>query len=118
MAPNDRKRTLLLSSLVFVFFFMLGVECRAEDVRKTYYSNGFIKTEAHYEHGKLNGIFKQFFQNGKVQLQYAYKDDVLNGKSIEYYPNGKLKEEMIYEKGEIKHLRLYDEKGKLILSKF
>ena len=118
MACKETRKTLLLSCLVFVYLFMLTFECRAEDVRMTYYSNGFKKTEARYDHGKLNGFFKQFYENGKVQLMRKYKDDVLDGRSIEYYPNGKIKEDMFYEEGKVKHIRLYDEKGKPILSKY
>ncbi len=88
------------------------------EIKRTYYPDGRRKTEAQYEHGKLNGIFRQFYENGKLQLQREYKDDVLDGKSIEYYPNGKIKEEIAYRQGKILHIKLYDKNGKLILSRY
>jgi len=118
MQQKNTLSALTFSCLVFVCLFMFGFTAPAEDVRMTYFPNGYIKTTTQYEHGKKNGVFKQFFENGKTQLLRTYKDDVLDGKSREYYPTGKLKEELVYEQGNVIHLRLYDEQGKLILSKY
>jgi hypothetical protein len=38
-----------------------------EEIKATYYPDGMMKTEAQYEHGKLNGFFKQYYENGKLQ---------------------------------------------------
>jgi antitoxin component YwqK of YwqJK toxin-antitoxin module len=118
MQQQNTIRALTFLCLTFMCLFMFGFTAPKEEVRMTYFPNGYIKTSTQYEHGKKNGVFKQFFENGKLQLLRTYKDDVLDGKSIEYYPNGKLKEEVAYQQGKALHLRLYDEQGKLILSKY
>lgn len=118
MQQKNTIRVLIFSCLTGMCLFMFGFTAPVGDVRMTYFPNGFIKTATQYEHGKKNGLFKQFFENGKLQLLRTYKDDVLDGKSLEYYPNGKLKEELVYEQGKVIHLRLYNEQGKLMLSKY
>ena len=118
MLQKNTIRALTFSFLAFMCLFMFGFTAPAQDVRMTYFANGYIMTTTQYEHGKKNGVFKQFFENGKIQLLRTYKDDVLDGKSREYYPNGKLKEELVYEQGKVIHLRIYNEQGKLILSKY
>lgn len=118
MQQQNNIRALPFTFLAFMCLFMFGFNAPAEDVRMTYFPSGYVKTTTQYEHGKKNGVFKQFYENGKLQQLRTYKDDVLDGKSLEYYPNGKLKEELVYEQGKAVHLRLYDEQGKLILSKY
>ena len=89
---------------------------------KSFYSNGNIKSEAHFKNGKLNGELINYFENSKISdiTKYEYgnakysvsfyetgdtlsfgniKNNERNGKWIEKFRNGKIKTIVYFDNG-------------------
>lgn len=112
-------RKILLLMLGFLLFASCGN--RVEDlsptddgVRRTYWDNGRLKSESHYDGGKLNGSFKTWYDNGQLFQDGLYADGMMDGSWLIFYPNGQLAAKAQYEKGTGKQT-CYNEDGCIIM---
>ncbi|MDX1348738.1 MAG: hypothetical protein R3279_00750 [Putridiphycobacter sp.] len=92
---------------------------------RTFYPNGTLKTEANYEAGKLNGLYKQYNKYGSLEvINYMQLDSISsNSRDIvmielyrEYYPGGVVEKVVggLTNGKKNGQYREYDENGKLI----
>lgn len=85
-----------------------------DGVRKTFYSNGKLRSEVPIKNGKKNGLAKDFYSDGTPHFEINYVDNVKQGITRMYYQNGKLYEETPYEKDKIHGVKKrYRQDGKL-----
>ena len=90
---------------LILFSVALMLSSCGNDIKKSYWENGKLKSELRYDGDKLNG---------RVMTRAFYKDDTLNGRYQRYYPNGELEVECWYKHGLRDSIyRSYSEKGKL-----
>jgi hypothetical protein len=109
------------SRLIILIVFIWG--CHNDNVKKSYYANGKIKSEEFYKNGLKNGVYKEYYENGTlkelaffkdnkqdsvtkmyyisgiVQIERSFKDGKLNGLCKTYYPNGSLKSIATFDNG-------------------
>lgn len=74
--------------VIIVFTILIIVSCKEE--KKTYYSNGSLKSKFTLKRGKINGEYKVYYKNGNLKEIHNY----FNGKKIDssiYYKNNKQK---------------------------
>ena len=77
-------------------------ECKSERdkmrgcVEKKYYDNGQLQSEAPYNNGEINGIWKWYYESGQLKSETPYENDKKNGVRKEYYESGKLRAEIPY----------------------
>jgi len=93
---------------------------------KEFYSNGNVKSEIEYYHGKKHGYYKLYDKNGNLLKVEMYVNDslVANDKSVkthqiirDYYFNGKIKIEGSYYNGIPDGIRReYDTSGNVVKS--
>jgi antitoxin component YwqK of YwqJK toxin-antitoxin module len=55
---------------------------------KTYYANGFLKTEVTYVNNSPNGYAKIYYENGKICEEGFWKGTKWTGKYLYYHENG------------------------------
>ena len=91
--------TLKIKFIIFISFFFLIASCWKQEVGRSYYEDGSIKTEASIRNGLLDGPSVMYFQNGLKMSEANYKNGLLNGLSISYYENGETKASASYRKG-------------------
>ena len=107
-------RLMTLSLLIVFFTSFLRVEGYIENVERTYYPNGNIRTEAYYKNGKLNGQFRRYYDDGTLWEEANYTDGKLDGRSITYYKNGVVQTIIIYQYGVMLQCWLFNMRGKLL----
>lgn len=73
---------LLLSLIIF---------SSATEIKKEYYKDGSIWTEAEYKNNMKNGILKVYYPSGQLAMHKFYINDKTEGFIIEYYKNGLVK---------------------------
>src|SRR5688572_18052539 len=101
------------SSKVFDEVYIKGVK---EGEERVYYpGTGALFQATLYSKGKKNGYWKQFYSNGILKTDAHFINDTLQGKTIYYHETGKKQMEGVY----VDALRdgeffIYDESGKLI----
>lgn len=113
--------------LLVIFFSLLSGCSHKEEIVKTYYRTGSVKSETIVIDGYRNGTSREYFANGRLRRMDEYKNDSLNGISRRYYPSGQLAEDLLYLKGRlvgenrfyskeglVKEFRKYDSLGRLI----
>jgi antitoxin component YwqK of YwqJK toxin-antitoxin module len=117
------------------------VSCvKMDDIVRSFYPSGKIKTEAHvkdgvlygpstmyadggskigeatYTHGVLDGRTYSYYENGKPKGLAAYKQGALDGESINWYENGLKKSSAVFAGGVLQgSVREWDEKGNEII---
>jgi len=82
---------------------------------QSFFPEGNVAEEFHWENGLKNGPWTQYFKNGQPKLKATYIKDQLEGEFIVFTPSGKKEIEGAYRhdlrNGDWKH---YDENGKLM----
>lgn len=83
------------NKLFYILYLLLLVSCgrndsMKENVVRSYYDNGNVKSELRYKDGKLNGECMWYYQNGKPQMKINYINDTLNGETVSWYENGNM----------------------------
>ena len=87
---------------------------KQEDIRRTYYESGELKTESPYENDKKEGMARVYYKNGKLKQEDPYKNDKLEGMARAYYESGGLKAEATYKNGKYEGMaRVYYKNGNL-----
>lgn len=91
---------------------------------KEFYSNGLVKTEGMYVHGKKNGYFKEYGKKGELINTVKYLDDVVQQEAEEletlevkneYHPNGQIKTSGGFKDGVAEGIhRQYSDSGKIV----
>ena len=90
---------------------MLLISC-SNDIRKSYWENGNLKSELRYEDGKLNGKAVWYYENEEKELEAYYKNNVLDGALTRWYKNGHMESESYYQDGKLEGTAVtYDENG-------
>ena len=72
---------------------------RQNEVARSYYESGKLKTEASMKNSVLEGHATMFFESGKKMGEADYKGGVLNGKALSYYETGAKKSAAEYKEG-------------------
>ena len=83
---NTKLLTLLLS-ITFLFFFSgIGYVYGEEtEVRRGYWDNGELKSEASFKSGKLDGKATAWYENGKKRNETHFKNGEVDGLLIDWY---------------------------------
>lgn len=88
------------------------------DVKKSYWLNGIIKTEIPYLNGKKQGILKQYNKKGIMIQSVDCCDDKIDGYVKSYYDDGSLESSETYINGERQNdLVVYNKDGFVVYSK-
>ena len=97
---NTKLLTLLLS-ITFLFFFSgIGYVYGEEtEVRRGYWDNGELKSEASFKSGKLDGKATAWYENGKKRNETHFKNGEVDGLLIDWYPSGKKWMELYHKNG-------------------
>lgn len=90
-------RTYFTLVMFTLLIFISG--CWKEEIDRSYYSNGALKTEVYVLNGLLNGLGTTYYENGKKKTSANYKNGILNGKSSEYSSDGIIKATAHYVNG-------------------
>ena len=64
---------------------------KKEELKKSYYENGQLKSETYYINNKRNGLSKEYYENGQLEGEGSYKDNRYIGEWRTYHENGKLR---------------------------
>ena len=78
-----------------------------------YYPNGTKQVESFYTDDKFDGIRTTWYENGKPMEVTPYSKGLLHGTGRTYYESGGVFEEVKFEYGEPKVMRMFTEDGKL-----
>ena len=78
-----------------------------------YYANGVKQLERFFVKNKLQGTARTWYDTGSLMITEEYKDGTLHGYSKTYYEAGGVFEEVRYEFGTPKYMRVYRENGTL-----
>jgi len=81
-----------------------------------YYPTGAVMVEGNLKNGKMAGLQKYFYENGGIRAMVEYKNEKREMEQ-EYFENGELKIERTFQKGKLKEVKRYDEKGSLLSAK-
>jgi antitoxin component YwqK of YwqJK toxin-antitoxin module len=87
---------------------------RMHGIRKDLNRYGNVRRISNYQYNKLEGEMRTFFGNGKLRDKENFKNGVQDGISNYYYESGQLEREVIYEKGEMKQIKRWNQNGTLI----
>ena len=99
---------------IVAFIILKNAWDNREHVKKTYYSDGGIRTEQTYKNKKLNGPSRFYASNGKIEKESIYRDGKLNGITTKYYENGNAKSKENYKQGKLNGVSTeYYENGKI-----
>ncbi len=66
-----------------------------------YYESGAKMSEAHYRAGALQGLSIAFYENGARKAQAEYKDGMLDGTSIAWTPDGRVERQARFVAGRL-----------------
>jgi antitoxin component YwqK of YwqJK toxin-antitoxin module len=81
-------------------------------VRKSYYNDGIVESEAIYLNGKINGMESRYYTSGKILSETPYANGKLNGTAKNYHDNGVVESEIPFTNGKIDGMiKYYDESG-------
>ena len=78
-----------------------------------YYPNGTKQVETFYTDDKFDGVRSTWYENGKPMEVTPYSKGLLHGTGRTYYESGGVFEEVKFEYGEPKVMRMFTEDGKL-----
>jgi antitoxin component YwqK of YwqJK toxin-antitoxin module len=70
----------------FGFLFIalsVFVSC-SDNIQKSYWDDGTLKSELRYKDGKLDGECVWYYSNGQKVLQAFYKDDLKEGHALRW----------------------------------
>jgi len=81
---------------------------------KQYYENGNIWREMTIKDGLENGIEREYYENGKLHVVANVAGGKTDGESKLYKENGKLYMEINWNQGDVKGIKRYDDKGKVV----
>ena len=102
----------LMFRITISFTIILFVISCSNDIRKSYWENGNLKSELRYEDGKLNGKAVWYFENGEKEMEAYYKNNILDGPLIRWYKNGHMETESYYQDGKLEGAAItYEENG-------
>jgi antitoxin component YwqK of YwqJK toxin-antitoxin module len=88
------------------------------EIKKTYWGNGTIKSEASYSNKKKQGILKIYNNNGILVQSVDYCDDKINGKVKSFFEDGSIESQETYIDGKRQNdLIVYNRYGSIIYSK-
>lgn len=73
--------------------------CWQNNVSRTYYPSGKLRTEATIQNYLLDGPAVMYYENGHKKSEAMYRGGLLNGKSAAYYESGAKKAEAEYTDG-------------------
>ena len=94
------KPNIILVLLAFLAFSSCNnAPKKPSDSETTYWENGNVKSELHYENGKLDGECVWFYANGKKQSQATYRNGEIDGEIKKWFENGQLFQEGSYVEG-------------------
>ena len=74
---------------------------RQNDIEKTYYENGNLKSEITTNNGISDGLSKLYYESGKLKIVAKQNEGYPNGKWRYYNDNGQLLKISEYLNGEL-----------------
>lgn len=75
--------------------------CNQEHIETSYYDNGNISSELHYNDDLLHGESHYYYKNGRLQSIYNYNKGVLEGRTATWHMNENLESEALYKNGQL-----------------
>ena len=104
--------------LILICLPMIGFG--QNDIEKTYYENGNLKSEITTNNGISDGLSKLYYESGELRTKGFFKHGIEHSIWSSYYENGKLKIEAEWKDGKPNGIwKYYDEKSLLIkISKY
>ena len=114
--PSTQDKRLQNSKIFLVITAVLLFFVSCDDgIEKSYWENGKLKSELHYENEKLEGECKWYHSNGQLWRQLTYCDGLKEGHSLRWHENGQLAEDSWYKDDELDSICFtYSEKGILV----
>src|SRR5690349_4109237 len=112
-----------LIPFVLLYMFVLAgcvtttissTENQEENVVKSYYKDGVLKSVWVLQNGKLNGIKRDYTPDGVLQSATNYKNGKIDGLHNIYRSDGALWTREIYENGKLMSRMDFDDEGYLI----
>ena len=90
-----------MKKVLFLLLMLTVLSSCNDDVQKSYWDNGKLKSELRYADGKLNGECVWYYPNGQQWMRVNYVDDIKDGVVLTYAENGKLTAEEYYTGGKL-----------------
>ncbi len=109
-----KAKLLILYHVIGIMIIFQYQEGHAEQIERTYYPNGSIRTESFYENGVLNGIFRRYYDDGTLREEANFIDGKPDGITITYYKNGVVQTVIVYQDGNMTECWLFNMMGGLI----
>lgn len=111
---NGNARLLIIYHLIGLLIILKNEVNYAEQIERTYYPNGSIRTESCYKNGLLNGVFRRYYDDGSLWEEANFVDGKLEGSKVTYYKNGVVQAVVVYQGGSMTQCWLFNTKGQLI----
>ena len=83
--------------LALLLIAVLLQSCAGDDVERSYWDNGNIRSELRYKDGMLNGQCSWYYPNGKMEMTMSYKMNVVEGEVQRWYENGNLQSKCYFK---------------------
>lgn len=120
---NIRKqKSMKFQRFAFISAFLatlLLLNACTDDLQKSYYDNGKLRSELRYEEGKLHGHCKWYYETGLLQMEAWYEHNMLNGKQVRYHENGNVQSVAFYRENMFDSLyQQFSINGKLLLNEY
>ena len=88
---NNRMKPKLTFLLSLTFLFLFSGFVHGGEPIKTYWKNGNLMNETHYNDEKLEGVETWWWENGKKSSETHWKNDKKEGLDKVWYKNGRKK---------------------------
>ncbi|WP_179344243.1 energy transducer TonB [Winogradskyella ursingii] len=85
---------LILSFVLFLLSFQLGVAQNNGPFKEYYEDTEILKAEGQYTNGKRVGKWKSYYKTGQVSSLYSYTNGKRDEEYISYYKDGTIKSEV------------------------
>src|SRR5262245_43322939 len=111
VSPLITKYYVSLSVLIGLF------GCNSQDVRRSYYETGELKSVSEMKNRQLNGKHEFYYRSGKIKSRGTYTNGLADGVVEDFYENGSIESRRSWKLGkEDGQGYRYFENGKLLSS--
>lgn len=104
------RQIITIKSLLLIFFVF--TKAFTQDIQKSYFDNGNVKTEISFINNIRDGYTKYYFENGNLSEEMFFCEGILTGTYLQFYESGQKKLECTYKNGILDGIALlYTETG-------
>ena len=82
-------------------------------IKKEYFENGVLKSEANFRGSRRDGVTRRYYENGFLMIEANFRNGEPHGKFREYYENNNMMAEEVYDGGQLIIQKRFDRNGKL-----